>query len=180
MRQSPGHWGWGWGCGGEGCWCHTFTKSQHALCIKRQRQFGWIIKMNSLHKFKTKLMPSFGQQQPTNTLFKHRNRLSNPFRSGSCQKKSFYASQTELCVRVGFGSFCLDGERRGGQVSGWRSVQGRPVSSAGCSEPEQSCPSLARQSVHWSSMKSPYCVCYLQRTGGYVSKKQFANNWCFK
>lgn len=43
-------------------------------------------------------MPSFGQQQPTSTLLSHPNRLSNPFQSGSCQKKSCSASQTGLCV----------------------------------------------------------------------------------
>lgn len=43
-------------------------------------------------------------------------------------------------------------------MSGWRSVQGRPMSSAGCSEPEQSCPGLARQALRCFSMKSPCCV----------------------
>lgn len=43
-------------------------------------------------------MPSFGQQQPTSTLLSHPNRLSNPFQSGSCQRKSCSASQTGLCV----------------------------------------------------------------------------------
>lgn len=49
------------------------------------------------------------------------------------------------------------------EVSGCCSVQGRPVSSAGCSEPEQSCPGLARQALHCSSMKSPCCVCNVHR-----------------
>lgn len=49
------------------------------------------------------------------------------------------------------------------EVSGCRSVQGRPLSSAGCSEPEQSRPSLARQALCCSSMKSPCCVCKIHR-----------------
>lgn len=43
-------------------------------------------------------MPSFGLQLPTSSLLSHPNRLSNPFQSGSCQKKSCSASQTGLCV----------------------------------------------------------------------------------
>lgn len=43
-------------------------------------------------------MPSFRQLQPTSTPLSHPNRLSNPFQSGSCQKKSCSASQTGLCL----------------------------------------------------------------------------------
>lgn len=95
-------------------------------------------------------MPSFRQQQPTtSTLLSNPNRLSNPFQSGSCQKKSCSASQTGLCVSevdLGLSAWMEEGGVM--EVSGCRSVQGRPVSSAGCSEPEQSCSGLARQALH--------------------------------
>lgn len=63
-----------------------------------------------------------------------------------------------VCIWSGFGSYCLKEGRRGGQMSGWRSVLGRPVSSAGCSQPEQSCPALARQALRCLSIKPPCCV----------------------
>lgn len=54
----------------------------------------------------------FGQQQPTSTLLSHPNRLSNPFQSGSCQKKSSSASQTGWCVSevdLGFSAWMKEG-----------------------------------------------------------------------
>lgn len=52
------------------------------------------------------------------------------------------------------------GSREGkpGPVSGWRSVQPGSVNPAGCSEPEQSCSSLAAEARHWSWMKTTRCV----------------------
>lgn len=109
-------------------------------------------------------MPSFGQQQPTSTLLSHPNRLSNPFQSGSCQKKSCSASQTGLCAsEVDLGLSAWMEEGGGGQMSGCCSVQGHPMSSAGCSKPEQSCPGPSRQTLHSFSMKSPRCVHKIHR-----------------
>lgn len=57
-------------------------------------------------------MPSFGQQRSTSALLSHPNRLSNPFQSGSCQKKSCSASQTALCaseVDLGFYAWMEEG-----------------------------------------------------------------------
>lgn len=98
-------------------WKKKKKKSALTAFYAKQVQFGRIKKINSQHIHKSQQMASFGQQQPTSTLLSYPNRLSNPFQSGSCQKKSCSASQTR-CVCLKWIWVFLPGSKEG-----WPSVR---------------------------------------------------------